>query len=60
MADIDPSELPEPEQLADQLAELSRHHHTELSQREHAALNAADHWLRYVLAEQEQEDLEQD
>lgn len=52
---IDPAELPDPEDVADELATLSRKHNDELTSREHATLNAADHWLRYVLADNQED-----
>lgn len=47
---IDRSELPDPEKVADELAEIPRRLDHELQSREHAALNAADHYLRYIVA----------
>jgi len=43
------SNLPDPEKVADELADISRRLDDELESREHSYLHAADHYLRYVL-----------
>jgi len=47
------SDLPDPERTADELAEISRKYDGQLTDKEQSVLNAADHFLRYVLADTE-------
>lgn len=41
--------LPDPEKVANELEEISRRLDTNLTSDEQAYLNAADHYLRYVV-----------
>lgn len=51
--------LPEPEKVADELAEISRRLDGEMDQREHGYLQAADEYLRILQADTDHDGIEQ-
>lgn len=52
----DRSDLPDPDKVADELAQISRRLHKDLGDREQGYLNAADNYLRYVLGQESSPD----